>query len=190
METTRRPGATLRRRLTVALIIFAAVVTGTTVAASRAVPNVGAMKESAQTTVGTDRAFLQGIHRAGIIAPDQQAISTANEVARMDSSGASGEDIGRVISNFGIYDNHIDAFAAAAIAAYGQYGQDSSFLQGIHRAGIIAPDQQAISTANEVARMDSSGASGEDIDRVISNFGVYGNHLDAFAAAAIAAYEL
>jgi hypothetical protein len=178
------------RRLAGALMVLAVVAAGSIVAAFMAAPAVGSLEANVRAGVGTDRAFLQGIHKAGIIAPDQQAISTANEVARMDSSGASGEDIGRVISNFGIYDNHVDAFAAAAVAAYGQYGQDSSFLQGIHRGGIIAPDQQAISTANEVARMDSSGASGEDIGRDISNFGIYDNHVDAFAAAAIAAYEL
>jgi hypothetical protein len=119
MDTTLRPDATLGRRLVAALIILAVVATGSTVAAFMSAPAVGSIKGNTQTQVGTDRAFLQGIHRAGIIAPDQQAISTANEVARMDSSGASGEDIGRVISNFGIYDNHVDAFAAAAIAAYG-----------------------------------------------------------------------
>jgi hypothetical protein len=103
--------------LLVATFVIFVVVTGSGVAASMAAPATGSIKEK-QTQVGTDRAFLQGIHRAGIIAPDQQAVATANEVARMDSSGASGEDIGRVISNFGIYDNHVDAFAAAAIAAY------------------------------------------------------------------------
>jgi hypothetical protein len=117
MDTALRPDATLGRRLVVAFVILA-VMTGSTVAASMAAPATGSIKENMQTQVGTDRAFLQGIHRAGIIAPDQQAVATANEIARMDSSGASGEDIGRVISNFGIYDNHVDAFAAAAIAAY------------------------------------------------------------------------
>jgi hypothetical protein len=117
MHTALRPDATRGRYLVAALVILS-LITGSTVAASMAVPAAGSIKENTQTQVGTDRAFLQGIHRAGIIAPDQQAISTANEVARMDSSGASGEDIGRVISNFGIYDNHVDAFAAAEIAAY------------------------------------------------------------------------
>jgi uncharacterized membrane protein len=174
-------------RLIAALMMSAIVATGSAVAAFGATAAVGS---NTQTRAGSDQAFLQGIHRAGIIAPDQQAIETANQVARMDSSNASGEEIGSVIRNFGIYDNHIDAFAAAAIAAYGQYGQDGAFLQGIHRAGIIAPDQQAIETANQVARMDSSNASSEEMSNVIHNFGIYDNHIDAFEAAAIAAYEL
>jgi Protein of unknown function (DUF732) len=74
--------------------------------------------ETAKVSAGTDRTFLEGIHLAGIIAPDEQAISTAHDVANMSSSDASPDDINRAIRNFGVYDYHVDAFTAAAVAAY------------------------------------------------------------------------
>jgi hypothetical protein len=144
--------------------------------------------ETAKVSAGTDRTFLEGIHLAGIMAPDEQAISTAHDVARMDSAGTGTDEISRVVRGFGVYDYHVDAFTAAAVAAYGPYSQDGAFLEGIHRAGIIAPDQQAIRTAHDVANMSSSDASPDDISRAIRNFGVYDYHVDAFTAAAVAAY--
>jgi hypothetical protein len=171
------------RRLVIALLI----VIGTGFGSAAVAGSVQAA-ETANVNAGTDSTFLEGIHRAGIIAPDQQAVSTAHDVARMDSTGASTDEISQVVRGFGVYDYHVDAFTAAAIAAYGPYSQDGAFLQGIHRAGIIAPDQQAISTAHDVANMSSSYARPDDISRTIRNFGVYDYHVDAFTAAAIAAY--
>jgi hypothetical protein len=69
--------------------------------------------------VGTDSAFLGAIHRVGIVAPDEQAIQVGNQVARLADSGSSSEEINGVVRNFGIYDRHVDAFTAAAMAAYG-----------------------------------------------------------------------
>ncbi|GAA4481967.1 hypothetical protein GCM10023191_001560 [Actinoallomurus oryzae] len=176
--------------IVVALVITVVAAAGSTAPMLGSAPAIGSTRHDSQTRLGTDSSFLRGIHRAGIIAPDQEAVETANEVARMDSSNAGADDMARVIRNFGVYDEHVDAFEAAATAAYGSYGQDAAFLQGIHRAGIIAPDQEAVETANEVARMDSSNASADDMARVIRNFGVYDEHVDAFEAAAIAAYEI
>jgi hypothetical protein len=68
----------------------------------------------------SDRAFLAAVHRAGITAPDQQAIEVGNEVARLEASGASEETMYRSVRDFGVYDHHVDAFVAAAIAAYMQ----------------------------------------------------------------------
>jgi hypothetical protein len=76
------------------------------------------LKEPAAIRASTDSTFLNGIHRAGIVAPDAQAIQIANQVARLNNSGASDETIFKVVRDFGVYDYHVDAFTAAAIAAY------------------------------------------------------------------------
>ncbi|MEV6031475.1 DUF732 domain-containing protein [Nonomuraea sp. NPDC052116] len=125
-----------------------------------------------------DEKFLNDIHSAGIVAPDDQAIKVGHKVVDF----AYG-----VVEDFGVYDYHVPAFVQAAVNAYQPVGRssgsalsDGQFLNDIHSAGIVAPDDQAIKVGHKVVDF----AYG-----VVEDFGVYDYHVPAFVQAAMGAYR-
>ncbi|MFI9836289.1 DUF732 domain-containing protein [Nonomuraea sp. NPDC051941] len=125
-----------------------------------------------------DEQFLNDIHSAGIVAPDDQAIKVGHKVVDL----AYG-----VVGDFGVYDDHVPAFVQAAMSAYqpargssGPASSDEQFLNDIHSAGIVAPDDQAIKVGHKVVDL----AYG-----VVGDFGVYDDHVPAFVQAAMSAYR-
>ncbi|WP_440107763.1 DUF732 domain-containing protein [Streptosporangium sp. H16] len=145
-------------------------------------------------TTPQDRQFLNEIRNAGIVAPDDQAINVARKVANHAYN---------VVQDFGVYDHHVPAFVYAAINAYtpnttpqdtrpnARPDEDRQFLNEIHNAGIVAPDDQAINVAHKVVNLvfeDGAPADGQAVYQVVREFGVYDNHIAAFVNAAIRAY--